>query len=428
MNAKNPSAVKTDPKPEFDLESQVINWTRQWEMGGHDIFKKALTWDTYSQLEEVGLYPYFQSLEENQGPVARYRGREVLMMGSNNYLGLTTHPQVREASIDAIRKYGTSMTGSRFLNGSMKLHEELEAKLAGFLGKQSSIVFTTGYQANLGMLTALINQTSVAIVDKFAHASIHDGCRLMEGENIKFGHNDLAELRNILKTIPADTGALLFVDGVYSMEGDLALLPDLVKIAKEHQIRIAVDDAHGIGVMGPGGRGTCHHFGVENDVDLIVGTFSKSLASIGGFVAGDKKVIDFIKHFGRPMIFSASLSPAAAAAASAALDVLIKEPERVDRVRANTRLMKEELSRMGYETGVADAAIVPVIIGDSMSTFCIWKDLLEAGVYINPVLYPAVAKGREMLRTSYLATHTDEHLSKALEVFRKVGKNYDICK
>lgn len=414
------------PETGEDWKDVIGNWTKQWELGGRDIFERAYTWKVYRQFAESGLYPYFQPLDENQGPVAKYQGREVLMLGSNNYLGLTTHPEVREAAADATRKYGTSMTGSRFLNGSMILHEELEAKLALFLGKKAALVFTTGYQANLGMLTALINKKAVAVVDRFAHASIHDGCRLMEGENIKFKHNDLEDLERILTGIPEDTGALLFVDGVYSMEGDLGALPEMVRLAKKYKIRLAVDDAHGLGVMGPGGRGTCHHFGVENEVDLIVGTFSKSLASTGGFVAGDQEVIDFIKHFGRPMIFSASLAPGCTAAANASLDILIREPERAETVRKNSRLMKQELSAMGFKTGNADAAIVPVVIGESLMTFCIWKELLDAGVYTNPVLYPAVAKGNEMLRTSFLATHTQEHLTRALEIFRKVGKSYGI--
>ncbi len=408
-------------------QDALSSWTSQLEKGGRDVLAKAYEWELYDQLSATGLYPYFQSIEENQGPVARYQGRDVVMLGSNNYLGLTTHPKVREAAIDAIRKYGTSMTGSRFLNGTMPIHEELEAKLASFLDQEAALVFTTGYQANLGMLTALINKKSVAVVDRFAHASIHDGCRLMEGENIRFKHNDLDDLERILKSIPEDTGALLFIDGVYSMEGDLAPLPEMVQLAKKYNVRIAVDDAHGVGVMGPGGRGTCHHFGLQKEVDLIVGTFSKSLASIGGFVAGDKKVIDFVKHFGRPMIFSASLAPSCAAAANAALDVLIAEPERAKQVHDNARFMKKSLSEMGYETGHAEAAVVPVVIGDSTKTWLVWKDLLDRGVYTNPVLYPAVAKGTEMLRTSYLATHTPEHLARALDIFRQVGKIYDIC-
>ncbi len=420
--------MKTNVTPIVRPESQdiIANWSSQLEKGGRDILAKAREWELYDQLSASGFYPYFQPIEENQGPVARYKGREVLMLGSNNYLGLTTHPKVREAAVEAIRKYGTSMTGSRFLNGTIPIHEELEDKLARFLGKEAALVFTTGYQANLGMLTALVNKKSVAIVDRFAHASIHDGCRLMDGENIKFQHNDLSDLEKILGSIPQETGALLFIDGVYSMEGDLCPLPQMMDLAKKHRVRIAVDDAHGLGVMGPGGRGTCHHFGLQDQVDIIVGTFSKSLASIGGFVAGDKKVIDFIKHFGRPMIFSASLAPSCAAAASVALDILIQEPERAERVRRNTRTMKAGLTDMGYRTGHAEAAIVPVVIGDSMTTFMVWKTLLDEGVYTNPILYPAVAKGHEMLRTSYLATHGDEHLERALGIFKKVGKEFGL--
>lgn len=418
-------ALAEAPSPN-DTQADLSNWTSQWEKGGRDVLAKAYDWSALEEVSSTDLYPYFRSVEENQGPVARYQGREVVMLGSNNYLGLTTHPKVREASIEAVRKYGTSMTGSRFLNGTMPIHEELETKLATFLGKEAALVFTTGYQANLGMLTALINKKSIAVVDRFAHASIHDGCRLMEGETIRFPHNDLAELDRILSGIPQETGALLFVDGVYSMEGDLGPLPDMVSLAKKHKIRFAVDDAHGLGVLGPGGRGTCHHFGVQDQVDLIVGTFSKSLASIGGFVAGDRLVINFIKHFGRPMIFSASLAPACAAAASAALDILIQEPERSAQVRKNAAFLKKGLSEIGYQTGQAQAAVVPVVIGESMMTWMVWKELLDAGVYTNPVLYPAVAKGKEMLRTSTLATHTEEHLSRALDVFRKVAKNYGI--
>ncbi len=412
----------------MDLLDKVESWTSQFEEGGRDVLAKALNWETYDQFSQTGLYPYFQALDENQGPVAIYEGKEVVMLGSNNYLGLTTHPKVREASQDAIKKYGTGMTGSRFLNGTMKIHEELEAKLADFLDKDAALVFTTGYQANLGMLTALINSHAVAVVDRFAHASIHDGCRLMEGENVKFNHNDPTDLERALSEISVDKGPLICVDGVYSMEGDVAPLPDYVKIAKKHGVRIAVDDAHGLGVLGPGGKGTCHHFGVQDDIDLIVGTFSKSLASTGGFVAGEQRVIDYIKHFGRPMIFSASLTPGCTAAASAALDILIAEPERAEQSRSCAAKMKKGLTELGYQTGDAEGAIVPVIIGDTMMTFMIWKELLDAGVYTNPVLFPAVKKGQEMLRTSYLATHNDDHLSRALEAFHQVGKNYDICK
>lgn len=424
----HPSSKGGCPSLFMDLETEIGNWTNQLELGGRDILAKANNWTMVDQIIEMGLYPYFQALDENQGPVARYQGREVIMLGSNNYLGLTTHPKVREASIEAIRKYGTGMTGSRFLNGTLKLHEELEEKLAEFLNKPAALVFTTGYQANLGMLTALINKNSVAVVDKFAHASIHDGCRLMEGEDVKFRHNDLADLRRVLGNIPQEKGPLIFVDGVYSMEGDLSPLPEIVAIAKEFNVRLAVDDAHGLGVMGPKGRGTAHHYGVQDQVDLIVGTFSKSLASTGGFVAGDAKAIQFIKHFGRPMIFSASLTPSCTASAMAALEILKQEPERAETVRKNSAMMKKGLSEIGYKTGNADAAIVPVEIGDSIKTFMVWKELMDLGVYTNPVLYPAVAKGHEMLRTSYLATHTPEHLEKALGVFQKVATQYDIGK
>jgi 8-amino-7-oxononanoate synthase len=406
-----------------DNHNTVNEWVSQMNAGGRDIFQKAYAWDLVDNLKAGGFYPYFQCLDENQGPIALYQGREVIMLGSNNYLGLTTHPRVREASREAISRYGTGMTGSRFLNGTIKLHEELEAKLAKFLGKPEALVFTTGYQANLGVLTALVNDKAAAFIDRFAHASIHDGCKLMDGESIKFQHNDLADLEAKLAALPEDKGGLIFIDGVYSMEGDLAPLPEIVALAKKYNMRLAVDDAHGLGVLGPGGRGTTHHFGVENDVDLIVGTFSKSLAATGGFVAGDHKVINFIRHFGRPMIFSASLTPANTAAASAALDVLIEEPGLAVKARQNALWMKEGLTRLGFKTGSTDAAIIPIHIGDVMVTFYFWKMLLEAGVYTNPVLYPAVKKGEEMLRTSYLATQTEAQLEKALEIFRNVGQS-----
>lgn len=409
-----------------EFEEAVSSWTSQFEKTGRDVLEKAYSWELYEQTLATGLYPYFQALEENQGPLARYQGREILMFGSNNYLGLTTHPKVREAAISAVRKYGTSMTGSRFLNGTLTLHEELEGRLAEFLGKEAALVFTTGYQANLGMLTAVINRHSVVVVDKFAHASVHDGCRLMQGESRPFRHNDVQDAERVLSDIPPEQGTLLVADGVYSMEGDLAPIPDLVALAKKFKVRIAIDDAHGLGVMGPGGRGTVHHFGLQDQVDLLVGTFSKSLASIGGFVAADKKVIDFMKHFGRPMIFSASLAPSCTAAAMVALEILEAEPERSEQVRKNTRRLLKGLREIGYETGEAPAAVVPVIIGDSMKTFMIWKELMDEGVYTNPVLYPAVPKGHEMLRVSCLATHTSAHLERGLEIFKKVAKNYDI--
>ncbi len=406
----------------MNIEKEIGNWTNQLQVGGHDVFAKACSWDLVDRVIESGMYPYFLPLDENQGPVARYQGREVLMLGSNNYLGLTTHPKVREASVAAIRDFGTGMTGSRFLNGTLKMHEELEAKLADFLGKEAALVFTTGYQANLGLLTAINGKNALAVVDRFAHASIHDGCRLSDGGSIKFQHNDVEDLERVLQGLPPNVGPLIAVDGVYSMEGDIAPLKEIVALAMKYKVRLAVDDAHGFGVMGPAGRGTCHYLQVEKDVDLIVGTFSKSLASTGGFVAGAAKVINFIKHFGHPMIFSASLTPACTAAASAALEILIQEPERAVQVRENTQAMQKGLLELGYSTGNASAAIVPVIVGDSMKTIILWKTLLEAGVYTNPVLFPAVAKGKELLRTSYLATHTQSHLCQALEIFKKVGK------
>ncbi len=410
-----------------DMGAAITDWTSMMEKEGRDVLAKAeAKWELGDQLKEMGLYPYFQPIEENQGPVAIFRGKQVIMLGSNNYLGLTTHPKVREAAKRAIDQHGTSMTGSRFVNGTLPMHEELEAKLAAFFGKDDGLVFTTGYQANLGVLTALINKSSVTVVDKFSHASVHDGCKLANGENLTFRHNDTEDLERVLSKVSPNKGILILVDGVYSSEGDLAPLPEIVRIAKKYQARIAVDEAHGVGVMGPGGRGAVHHFGLQDQIDLIIGTFSKSLASVGGFVVGSKNVIDFIRHLGRPMIFSASLPPSSVAAAMAALEILIAEPERAEKVRANATFMKQELARIGYHVGNSSSAVIPLVIGDELKTFCIWKDLLDAGVYTNPFLYPAVAKGQGTLRTSYLATHEQSHLDQALAAFKTIAKNYDI--
>lgn len=396
------------------------------EKNEKDVFSKAYGWEEYKLVVESGYYPYFQKIEENLGPTVRCRGKEVIMLGANNYLGLTNHPKVLEAACQAVKKYGSSTTGSRLLNGSLPIHEELEEKLAHFLNKKAALVFATGYQTNLGTMTALMSERSVAIIDKFAHASLQDGSRLSHGETLYFQHNDAQDLDRCLSKLDKKTPALVAIDGVYSIEGDLPNLPELVQVVKKHGVRLLIDDAHGLGVVGPSGKGTAHHFGLEKEVDLLGGTLSKSLASTGGFVAGDQEVIDYIKHFGRPMIFSASLVPACVAAASTALDILINEPERTQKVRDNAAFMKKELSAMGFEIKNPQAAIIPVVIGDRIKTMLLWKELLELGIYTNPFVYPATAKGSEVLRTSYLATHEMTHLKQALEAFRTVGKKYGI--
>ncbi|MDO8615451.1 MAG: pyridoxal phosphate-dependent aminotransferase family protein [Dehalococcoidia bacterium] len=387
-----------------------------------DIFAKVVEFTLIERAQALGVYPFFQPLDNNDGPEAQIHGRRVLMFGSNNYLGLTRHPHVVEAAREAITRYGTSMTGSRLLNGSILLHEELEGRIARFLRKDAALVFTTGYQTNLGTISALVDKRSVAVVDKLDHASIYDGAQLADGEILRFKHNDARHLDTVLARIPQHKAVLVIVDGVYSMGGDIADLPAIVDVCARHGARLFVDDAHAIGVIGEGGRGTASHFGLEDRVDLVMGTFSKSLASIGGFVAGPRKVLEWIKHFGRSMMFSASLPPSCTAAALAALDVIENEPEIVERLQKLGTLWREGLSSLGFAVGNSQTPIVPVQLGDEYTTVVFWRELLENGVYTNPVIYPAVNMKEGILRTSCMATHTEEQIAQALEVFRDVGR------
>jgi 8-amino-7-oxononanoate synthase len=348
------------------------------------------------------------------------------MLGSNNYLGLTRHPRVVKAARDAVERYGTSMTGSRLLNGSTKFHERLEELLAAFFGKESCLTFTTGYQANLGTISALATRNTAVLVDKADHASIYDGCKLSDGEMVRFLHNDMESLEQALSKAVQDRACMVAVDGVYSMGGDLAPLPELIEVSKRHGARVVVDDAHGVGVLGPGGRGTAHHFGVEKDTDLIVGTFSKSLASIGGFVVGDTDVIEWIQHFGRPGLFSASLPPASAVAATTALEVLMEEPELVDRLNANAKLYREGLQAAGFDIGDTVTPIVPIVVGDERKMVGFWKELLANGIYTNAVIMPAVPRGQAILRTSCMATHTPEQLNHAVELMAELGRRHGL--
>lgn len=391
-----------------------------------DIFSKAHEFTIVDQARDRQIYPFFQPLDNNDGPQAQIYGKRVLMFGSNNYLGLTRHPFVVDAATRAILKYGTSMTGSRFLNGSTHMHEELERRIANFVRKEAALVFTTGYQTNLGVISSLVTRRSVAVVDKSDHASIYDGCRLADGEMVRFKHNNAEHLESVLRKIGEDKACLVIIDGVFSMGGDIADLPRIVDVCKKYRARLLVDDAHAIGVIGQGGRGTGSHFGLDDEVDLIMGTFSKSLASIGGFIAGPRKVLDWVRHFGRTLIFSASLPPASTAAALAALDVLEREPEMVDRLHELAAQWRKGLREMGFDVGQSETPIVPVNVGDEYSTVMFWKSLLEDGVYTNPVLYPAVPMGKAMLRTSCMATHTPEQIEQALERFRTVGRRQGI--
>jgi len=391
-----------------------------------DVFEKCLKiYETTQGLRARGYYFFFRKLESPQDSEVVVNGKRVIMIGSNNYLGLTIHPRVKEAAIKAIEKFGSGCAGSRFLNGTLEIHEELESKLARFFRKEAALVFATGYQTNLGTISALLGRNDVAIIDKYDHASIFDGCRLSFGQVKKYRHNDMRDLERVLEATK-DKGKLIIVDGVFSMEGDIADLPSIIKLAKTYGARVMVDDAHGIGVLGEGGRGTAEHFGLEDPVDLIMGTYSKSLAAIGGFVAGSREVIDFIKHVGRSMIFSASLPPSLVASVSTALDIIEEQPQLRTQLWKNTHKMLEGYKELGYDTGTSETPIVPIIIKDNMKVYEMCKLLFQHGVFVNPVVSPAVPPGRELLRTSYMATHTEEQLDKVLVAFEKVGKQLEL--
>jgi len=390
-----------------------------------DLFDKVKSFTYAKEAKAAGIYPYFRALSDTEGAVALFEGKEVIMIGSNNYLGLTTDPRVRQAAIDAVHRYGTSVTGSRFLNGTLELHLELDRRLARFVGKEAALVFATGYQTNVGTITAILNKGDYVIIDKDDHASIVDGCMMSRGDMKRFKHNDLSSLEKVLNDLPAEAGKLVIVDGVYSMGGDIAPLPELVEICRRYGARIMVDDAHGIGVTGLG-RGTAHHFGLTDQVDLIMGTFSKSFASIGGFIAGDEDVIHYIQHHARSLIFSAALTAPSAAAALKSLDIMETEPEIVQRAWDNADYMRNGLKALGYNTGRSNTPIVPVIIGDDFRTVMAWHALINEGVYTNPVVPPGVPPKNSLLRTSYMASHTRQHLDRALEAFAVVGQRLDL--
>jgi 8-amino-7-oxononanoate synthase len=386
-----------------------------------DLFCKCQNWTDAKELMESGFYPYFLPLDDTEGTEVTIGGRKLVMIGSNNYLGLTTHPKVRDAAIQATRTFGTSCTGSRFLNGTLAWHLELEKRLAEYVEKEAALVFSTGYQANLGTLSSLIGRSDYVITDKDDHASIVDGCRLSFGTMKRFRHNDMADLERVLTKLPADAGKLVVVDGVFSMGGDIAPLNDIIPLCRKHGARLMVDDAHSIGVLG-GGKGTAIHLGANDGVDIVMGTFSKSFASLGGFIAGSEPVIHYIQHHARSLIFSASMPPGNVAAVSAALDVMIEEPERIERVNEIGAFMRHEFQTLGFNTGTSETPIIPIIIGDMQATFLTWKLLFEEGVYTNPVIPPAVPQNQSLLRTSYMATHTDEQMHFVLEKFGKTGR------
>lgn len=390
-----------------------------------DLFEKCQKWTRAKEAIEAGLYPYFMPLDDTEGTEVTIGDKKLVMIGSNNYLGLTTHPKVREAAIEATRRLGTSCTGSRFLNGTLAWHLDLEQRLAEYVEKEAALVFSTGYQTNVGTISALIDRSDVAITDKDDHASIVDGCHMSFGTMRRFRHNNMQDLERVLSKLPSDCGKLVVVDGVFSMGGDIAPLPDIVRLCKKHNARLMVDDAHAIGVLG-GGKGTSIHLGVNDDVDLVMGTFSKSFASLGGFIAGSESVIHYIKHTARSLMFSASMPPGNVAAVSAALDVMINEPERIERVNLLGDRMRLEFQKLGFNTGPSQTPIIPIVIGDESATLLTWKLLFEEGVYTNPVVSPAVPSNLCLLRTSYMATHTDDQMAFVLEKFAKIGRMLDL--
>lgn len=391
-----------------------------------DLFTKCQKFVRAKELMANGFYPYFRPIEESSATEVRIHGRKMVMVGSNNYLGLTHHPHVIDRVKIAAEKYGSGCTGSRFLNGTLDLHEELEVRLAKFMNREAVQTFSTGFQTNLGVIATLVGKNDVIFCDRENHASILDACRLSFGETRKFRHNDAADLERLLAACEDDCGKLIVVDGVFSMLGDIAVLPEIVRLAKKYRARILVDDAHSIGVLGANGRGTAEHFGLDADVDLVMGTFSKSFASIGGFIAGPKDVIHYLRHHSRPLIFSASIPPSAAAAALAALDVIEAEPERRARLWQITHRMKAAFDGLGFDTGKTETPIIPLVVGDEMKTIAYCQALFDGGVFANPVIAPGVPPGKDLIRTSYMATHTDAELSFVLGVAEKLARQFEI--
>lgn len=385
-----------------------------------DIFKKCFSYTEAKEAMNSGIYPYFHVLDSGQDSEVIIEGKRVIMLGSNNYLGLTADVRVKNAAMEAVKNYGSGCSGSRFMNGTLSLHVELEKKLASFVHKEAAMVFSTGFQTNLGILSAIAGRHDYIIADRQNHASIVDGCRLSYAKILRYRHSDMEDLEKMLKNIPDDYGRIIVTDGVFSMEGDICRLPEIVKLAKKYGARIMIDDAHSLGVLGKSGRGTAEYFNLEDDVDIIMGTFSKSLASLGGYIAAKEDIIHYIKHFSRPFIFSASVPPACAAAAMEALNILEEEPERIKKLWDNAEYMKNAFESLGLMTGPTKTPIIPIMTYENYRTLKISKELLDEGVYVNPAISPAVDKGQALLRTSYTPTHTKEQLDFALEGFKKV--------
>jgi 8-amino-7-oxononanoate synthase len=391
-----------------------------------DVFDKCGEFTRVSDAREAGHYLFYREIGSPQDPVVTMDGQKVVMLGSNNYLGLTSHPKVKEAAIKATQKYGTGCAGSRLLNGTLDIHVHLEERLADFMKRDAVVVFSTGYGVNVGVLSCLLGRHDVAVLDAMDHASILDGVRMSFAKQLKFRHNDAADLEKKLSLIDPKKGKLIVVDGVFSMEGDLAPLPEIIEHKKKYGARLFVDEAHSLGVFGEHGRGVAEHYGVEEDVDLIMGTFSKSLATVGGFIAGSFEVVDYIKHNARAQIFTAAISPGSVAAVEAALDILENEPERRSRLWENTEYMLRELEGLGFDTCGSKSPVISLLVGEDAATFQMAMRLQEEGVFVNPVMIPAVPAGQSMIRTSYMATHKREHLDQALGALAKVGRELSI--
>ncbi len=391
-----------------------------------DLFDKCKNFTAARELEQVGLYPYFQPISSEQDTEVIINNKKVLMLGSNSYLGLTVHPQVKKAAIDAIEKYGTGCAGSRFLNGTLDIHEKLEERLAAFVNKEKALLFSTGFQANLGAIAGLMNKGEYVILDKSDHASIVDGTRLSYGEVKRFIHNDMASLERVLSSIDIDIPKFIVVDGIYSMDGDIANLPEIVRLKKKYNARVMVDDAHSFGVLGKNGRGTANYFSLEDETDVIMGTFSKSFASLGGFIASDSYVIDYLRHYARSLIFSASITPSSTAAVLASLDIMENEPELIDKLWANTERMRKGVQDMGYDTGTSCTPIIPLIIGDNDKVLKMRRMLFDEGLFVNPVVSPAVPPNQTLVRLSLMASHTFKQIDFALEKLYEVGKALEV--
>lgn len=390
--------------------------------------EKLSVYDAPQKAKAAGIYPYFRAISSEQNTEVLMNGKKVLMFGSNSYMGLTNHPKVIEAAVEATRKYGTGLAGSPFLNGTLDIHKELEAKIANYVGKEDAMIYSTGFGVNLGVVSTLTGREDYIILDEQDHASIIEGRRLSFSNYLKYRHNDMTSLETQLKKCDPDKVKLIVTDGVFSMEGDVANLPEIVRLAKQYNATVMVDEAHGIGVFGEGGRGTCNHFGVTDDVDLIMRTFSKSFASLGGFIATDKVITNFLRHHSRSYIFTASITPASTAAASAALDIMLAEPERQEHLWKLTNYALENFREMGCEIGHTSTPIIPLFIRDDYKTFRVTRDLLDEGVFVNPVVSPAVAPHDTLIRYSLMATHTKEQVTRSLEAIEKVFRKYDLLK